>query len=98
MRVILMEGMIEFDAVYFRIESTEIEKEKGIRGHGTLEKFNVVIMVELTVIEDIETWKKSNHFRYFKAKFLKDDTSEQINQTIQESISEKSILFTEKST
>lgn len=47
-----------------------------------------------TVLEDIETGERLNHCRYFKAKALMDHTSEQINQTIQESIFEKSILFT----
>ena len=93
-----LEGMIEFDEGYFTIESTEIEQEKGIRGRGAVGKSNVAIMAESTVLEDIETGEKSNHCRYFKAKVLKDHTSEQINQTIQESISEKSILFTDKST
>ena len=93
-----LEGMIEFDEGYFTIESTEIEQEKGIRGRGAVGKSNVAIMAESTVLEDIETGEKSNHCRYFKAKVLTDHTSEQINQTIQESISEKSILFTDRST
>lgn len=93
-----LEGMIEFDEGYFTIESSEIEQEKGIRGRGAVGKSNVAIMAESTVLEDIETGEKSNHCRYFKAKVLTDHTSEQINQTIQESISEKSILFTDKST
>ncbi len=102
-----LEGMIEFDEGYFTIESSEIEQEKGIRGRGAVGKSNVAIMADpsqseqakqSTVLEDIETGEKSNHCRYFKAKVLTDHTSEQINQTIQESISEKSILFTDKST
>ena len=93
-----LEGMIEFDEGYFTIESTEIEQDKGIRGRGAVGKSNVAIMAESTVLEDIETGKKSNQCRYFKAKVLTDHTSELINETIQESISEKSILFTDKST
>lgn len=93
-----LEGMIEFDEGYFTIESSEIEQDKGIRGRGAVGKSNVAIMAESTVLEDIETGKKSNQCRYFKAKVLTDHTSELINETIQESISEKSILFTDKST
>jgi len=89
--------MIEFDEGYFAIGSTEIEQEKGIRGRGAVGKENVAIMAESTVLEDIVTGEKSNRCRCFKAKVLTDHTSEQINQTIQESISEKSILFTYKS-
>jgi hypothetical protein len=45
-------------------------------------------MAESTVLENIETGEKSNHSRYFKAKVMTDYKSEQINQTIQGSISE----------
>jgi transposase-like protein len=93
-----LEGMIEFDEGYFTVESSEIEKEKGIRGRGAVGKMNTAIMAESTILEDIETGKKSNQCRYFKAKVLTDHTSEQINETIKESISEKSILFSDKST
>ena len=93
-----LEGMIEFDEGYFTIESKETEQDKGIRGRGAVGKSNVAIMAESTVLEDIETGVKSNQCRYFKAKVLTDHSSEMINQTIQESISEKSILFTDKST
>ena len=50
-------------------------------------------MAESIPLEDIETGEKSNHCRYFKDKVLIDHTAEQINETIQESISEKSIIF-----
>ena len=93
-----LEGMIEFDEGYFTIESSEIEQEKGIRGRGAVGKSNVAIMAESTILEGFETGEKSNHCRYFKEKVLTDHTSEQTNQTIQESISEKSIVFTDKST
>jgi len=93
-----LEGMIEFDEGYFTVESSEIEQEKGIRGRGAAGKVNTAIMAESTPLEDIETGKKSSQCRYFKAKVLTDHTAEQINKTIQESISEKSILFTDKST
>lgn len=56
-----------------------------------------LIMAESSVLEDIETVKIKS-VQVFKAKVLTDYTSELINQTIQESISEKSILFTNKNT
>ncbi|SHF85480.1 ISXO2-like transposase domain-containing protein [Flavobacterium segetis] len=93
-----LEGMIEFDEGYFTIESSEIEQEKGIRGRGAVGKSNVAITAESAPLEDIETGEKSSHCRYFKAKVLTDHTSEQINETIQESISEKSVVFSDKST
>ena len=50
-------------------------------------------MAESTPLEAIETGEKSNQCRYFKSKVLTNHTSELINETIQESISEKSILI-----
>jgi hypothetical protein len=93
-----LEGMIEFDVGYFTVESTEIEQEKAIRRRGAVEKSKVAIMAESTILKILKMVKKTNHCRYFKAKVLTDHTSEQLNQTIQESISEKSILFTDKCT
>ena len=88
-----LEGMIEFDEGYFSIESSEIEQEKGIRGRGAVGKSNVAIMAESTILEDIETGKKSTQCRFFKAKVLTDHTSAQINETIKESISENRVLL-----
>ena len=93
-----LEGMIEFDEGYFTIESSEVEQEKGIRGRGAVGKFKVAITAESTPLEDIETGEKSSHCRYFKAKVLTDHSADQINETIQESISEKSVIFSDKST
>jgi hypothetical protein len=93
-----LEGMIEFDEGYFTIESSEIEQEKGIRGRGAVGKSNVAIIAESTPLEDIETGEKSNHCRYFKAKVLPDHTAANINETIKESITEKSIVFSDQST
>lgn len=93
-----LEGMIEFDEGYFTIESSEIEQEKGVRGRGAVGKSNVAITAESTPLEDIETGEKSSHCRYFKAKVLTDHTAEQINETVLESISEKSVVFSDKST
>jgi transposase-like protein len=93
-----LEGMIEFDEGYFTIASTEIEQEKGIRGRGAVGKQNVAIMAESTVLEDLETGKKSSHCRYFKAKVLNSHSKEEINETVQQSIDEQSIVFTDQST
>ena len=88
-----LEGMIEFDEGYFTIESSEIEQEKGIKGRGAVGKSNVAITAESTPLEDIETAEKSSHCRYFKAKVLTDHCADQINETIQESISDKSTSY-----
>ena len=93
-----LEGMIEMDEGYFTIESSEIEQDKGVRGRGAVGKQNVAIMAESTPLEDIETGEKSSHCRYFKAKVLESHLKDGINQTVFESIDEKSIVFSDKST
>ena len=93
-----LEGMIEMDEGYFTVESSEVEKSKGRRGRGAVGKSNVAILAESTPLEDPETGKKSRQCRYFKAKVLTDHKADEINQTVRESIDEKSIVFTDKST
>jgi transposase-like protein len=93
-----LEGMIEMDEGYFTVESSEIEKKEGKRGRGAAGKQNVAIMAESTPLEDIETGKTSKHVRYFKAKVLKTHLSDEIDNVLQESFDEKSIVFTDKST
>lgn len=93
-----LEGMIEMDEGFFTVESSDIEKRKGLRGKGAVGKSNVAIMVESVPLEDLETGDQSRHCRYFKAKVLSNHKSAEVNATIQESIAEKSIVFTDKST
>lgn len=93
-----LEGMIEFDEAYFTVESSEIEKEKGIRGKGAVGKQNVAVMAEATPLENVETGEKEKHVRYFKARVLDGHDGEQINETIKEDIDNQSIIFTDKST
>ncbi|MCQ4139464.1 IS1595 family transposase [Chryseobacterium sp. EO14] len=93
-----LEGMIEFDEAYYTVESSEIEQEKGIRGKGAVGKQNVAMMAESTFLENIETGKKEKQVRFFKAKVLQGHDSEEINEIIQESIDNQSIVFTDKST
>lgn len=93
-----LEGMIEMDEAYFTVEASEIERSKGIRGKGAKGKSNVAIMAESTPLEDIETGEVSSQCRYFKAKVLSNHKSSDIDKTLQESIDNKSIVFTDKST
>ncbi|MDV3858714.1 IS1595 family transposase [Elizabethkingia anophelis] len=92
-----LEGMIEFDEAYFTVESSEIEQEKGIRGKGSVGKQNVAVMAESVPLEELYTGKKQKQVRYFKARVLQGHDSEQINDTIRESIDNQSIVFTDKS-
>ena len=92
-----LEGMIEMDEGYFSIASSEFEQSQGIRGRGAVGKANTLIMGESTPLEDIETGKESKSCRYFKAKVLDSHLSEEINHTVQQSIDNQSIVFTDKS-
>lgn len=93
-----LEDMIEMDEGYFTVESSEIEKSKGKRGRGAAGKSNVLILAESTPLEDPETGAKSSQCRYFKAKVLQDHLSDHIDQEVKQSIDEKSIVFSDKST
>lgn len=93
-----LEGMIEMDEGYFTVESSEIEKNQGGRGRGAAGKSNVAVMAESTQLEDVESGKKSSQCRYFKAKVLDSHKASEINETIEDSFDEKSIVFTDDST
>ena len=93
-----LEGMIEMDEGYFTIESSQIQKNKAKRGRGAAGKSNVAIIAESTPLEDIQTGEKSSQCRYFKAKVLTSHSADEINETVGESIDEKSIVFSDKST
>jgi hypothetical protein len=54
-----------------------------IHGKGAVGKQNVAMMVESTLLEDVETSKKKKHVRFFKTKVLQRHNSEEINETIQ---------------
>lgn len=93
-----LEGMIEMDEGYFTVESSEIEKQKRKRGRGAVGKQNVMIMAESTSLENPKTQKKDRQCRYFKAKVLTNHKVDGVNQAIEESLDQKSIVFTDKST
>jgi len=93
-----LEGMIEMDEGYFTVESSELEQARGKRGRGAAGKQNVAVMAESTQLENPKTGKKSSQVRYFKAKVLKTHKADEINQTVEESLDEKSIVLTDKST
>lgn len=92
-----LEDMIEMDEGYFTVESTEVEQRRGKRGRGAAGKQNVLVSAESTPLEDLETGKKSNHVRYFKAKVLDSHEAKNVTNEVKESFGEKSIVFTDNS-
>ena len=93
-----LEGMIEMDEGYFKVETSKAERAKLKRGKGSQGQQNVGIMAESTPLEDIETGERSSQCRYFKLKVLDNHQSEGINEMVDDSLSEKSIVFSDKST
>lgn len=92
----LLTGTIEMDEGYFTHGSN---KDKSLkRGRGSQRKKNVAVLAESTPVEDIETGKKSSHFRYAKMKTLDNHTSSNVNEVMKKSITTDSVLITDKST
>lgn len=91
-----LEGMIEFDEAYFSTATPEGIKLK--RGKGSQKKRNVAVMAESTFLEDVKTGEVRKHVRFFKMKVMEDGSAESVNEEVQQSIDEKSIVFSDKST
>jgi hypothetical protein len=93
-----LEDMIEFDEGYFATETSQKEKNNLKRGRGSQKQQNVAVMAESTPVEDPDTGKKGKSCRYFKMQVLQNHTADKIDQVIQSSFEERSIVFSDKST
>ena len=56
------------------------------------------MLLESTQLEDFESNTKSSQVRYYNTKVLKSHESEHVNHLISESLDNKSIVFSDKST
>lgn len=93
-----LEDMIEFDEGYFKVETSKVEADQLKRGKGSQGQQNVAVMAESAQLEDIETGQKSSQCRYFKMKVLDSHKSKSVDETVEDSLDEKSIVFSDKST
>jgi len=93
-----LNGMVEFDEGYFRIEASKEDHKNSKRGRGSKRRQNVAVMAESTYLEDIETGKVSKHCRFFKMKALSSHKSEEIDETVESSIDNETIVFSDEST
>jgi hypothetical protein len=82
-----IEGMIEIDEGYFTHSVDENTKLK--RGRGSQRKQNIVVAEESTPLEDIETGKKSSHFRLAKMKELESHEASEVNKFVKNNINPK---------
>lgn len=92
-----LKDMIQFDEAYVETEVPQKIKQELKRGKGSQRQQNVAVMAESTPLENPKTAKKGKHVRYFKMKVLDGHKSEQVDQTISQYISDKSIVFSDKS-
>lgn len=93
-----LHDMIEFDEGYFEKAVNEQTKSKLKRGRGSQRQTNVAVMAESIPLENIETGETSKHCRYFKMKVLKTHKADEISETINDSIENNAIVFSDKST
>jgi len=91
-------GMIEFDEAYFETVTSKTHSTPNKRGKGSRKQQNVAVMAESTPLEDLEKGTSSKQCRYFKMKVLPTHKSENVNEMIEKSFDEKSIVFSDKST
>ncbi len=91
-------GMIEFDEAYIETATSKTQSTPNKRGKGSRKQQNVAVMAESTPLEDLEKGTISKQCRYFKMKVLTTHKSENVNEMIEKSFDEKSIVFSDKST
>jgi hypothetical protein len=89
-------GEIEFDEGYFTHGIRKGSKPK--RGRGSQNKRNVAVITESTPLENLETGKVSRQCRYFKMKVLGSHEAKEIDNLMEESKDEKTLVFSDKST
>jgi len=94
----LLTDMVEFDEGFFPTEISKKTRKNLKSGKGSQRQQNVAVMAESTYLEDIETGKVSKHCRFFKMKVLNGHDSEEVNEEVQKSIDEETIVFSDKST
>ena len=91
-----LHGEVEFDEGYF--EKATSKKVKLKRGRGSQKQQNVAVMAESTPLEDLTTGEVTKHCRYYKMKVLSAQTSDEIDEIVEENFDKKCIAFSDKST
>lgn len=92
-----LNDMVELDEVFFEKEVFSRAHSKLKRGKGSQRQENVAVMAESVPLENLLTGKKSKSCSYFKMQVLDNHSGDSITKVVQESINDKSIVFTDKS-
>ena len=89
-------GEIEFDEGYFTHGIRRGSKTK--RGRGSQNKKNVAVIAETTPLENLETGEVTRQCRNFKMKVLDSHEAKEIDNLVEESLDDKTLVFSDKST
>lgn len=93
----ILNGTIELDEGYFKVETSAIEKNKTKAGRGSTEVQPVAVMTESTPLEN-ESGTISNHCGYYKLKVLENHEADEINKIVEKNLSKDVIIFSDEST
>ena len=84
---------IEMDEGFFSIATPKGTKLK--RGKGSQKQKNVAVLAESIPLEDIETGEKTSYTSYYNMKVLETQKADSINEYLEESINDMSIVFSD---
>ena len=87
-----------FDAGYFQSSTSNQDKDKLKREKGSHRQQNIVVMSESTWLENPLIRKKSKYVHYFTICLLEGYKAEGIDNALKNSITEQTIIFSDKST
>jgi hypothetical protein len=92
----MLKGMVEYDEAYVeKAISAELKKQLK-RGKGSQRQAIVAIAAESTPLEDKTSKEITRHCGFFKMKVLKDPTAKSVDNFVKETISRKSVVFTDE--
>ncbi len=93
----ILNGMVELDEGYFKVERSAFKKSKTKAGRGSTDVQPVAVMAESTPLEK-ENGFVSNHCGYYKLKVLENHEAEKINELVSKNLTEDVIIFSDEST
>ena len=94
-----LKDMIEYDDAYFEKATKSSIKKNLKRGKGSQRQACVAVMAEsIPLIKITDNDIESRFCGYFKMKVVKDGTATSVEEVVSESINNKSIVFSDKST
>lgn len=94
-----LKDMVEYDDAYFEKATKSSVKKNLKRGKGSQRQACVAVMAESIPLTNITDNNKESRFcGYFKMKVVENGTAQSVEQVVSESIHNKSIVFSDKST